>query len=90
MVDGWDSKHRSWRLKVKGVTPATAWPVSSLGRRLAEERPGGVSAEDDGVHEFQFPNGSKFWVVEPQETVSLASQMVESDAANVTNATNWR
>lgn len=36
--DSWDSKHRSWRLLSSGYTATEAWPVTSLGRRLSDER----------------------------------------------------
>lgn len=66
--DGWDSKHRSWRLKTQQYTPTAAWPVTSLGRRLAEEaNPPKRDGEDYGVHELFFPNGTSFWVEEERD-----------------------
>jgi len=59
--DQWDSKHRSWRLKTQAFTPTEAWPVTSLGRRMAEDK---LDGEDSLTHEFFFPNGTRFWIIE--------------------------
>jgi len=62
--DGWDSKHRSWRLLVNSFTPSVAWPVTSAGRRLGDEVASAVNASIAGAHEFFLPNGTRFYAFE--------------------------
>ena len=87
--DNWNSKHRSWRKKHNGVTPASAWPVTSLGRRLTEERPRGASGEDALVHELFLANGTSFWAAEELEEPSPRASSPRADAARA-NATATR
>jgi hypothetical protein len=72
--DNWDTKHRSWRLKTQAFSPTSAWPVTSLGRRLGTARPvEAVTGEEPLIHElFLFsPNGTldttkSFWAIEEE------------------------
>ena len=64
-ADNWDNKWRSWRLKNSTFEASGAWPVTSRGRRLGQTRPAGADPDlQPHVHEFQYPNGTSFWVVE--------------------------
>jgi len=80
-ADAWDSKHRSWRLKVNTYTPTIPWPVTSAGRRLGEAT--SVNGSDSGVHELFLPNGTSFWAFEDEVEAPhgvVQQPTVEADA----------
>lgn len=87
--DKWDSKHRSWRLKVHHFTPTEAWPVTSRGRRLSDmrrltEKPADLkTGEERHVHEMFFENGTAFWAVE-EDLWSEEGEAGESEERPVT------
>lgn len=96
-TDAWDSKHRSWRLKTSAFTATADWPVVSSGRRLAElAGRGGLNASDLLVHEFFFPNGTRFWATEEDDMqygVDLGDSALEPDAQQdeaIVMAATWR